>query len=440
MKLKLPFKTSITRIFANNKFVVAFSLILSFVIWLSVVINENPVRERVFTNVKINVSVENTTPSSLGLGIISNVTSKNFVVTVSGPNYIVSSLSEDDFVLSADVSEITSPGTYPLTVYCNRSSSKSGYDFKSVSPATIDVKFDYIDSKEFTIIPKLIGVSAASGLVAETPVVANSEQSTITVKGPRETVEKIGYVESYAEVNKTLSSTETFTSYVALYTEDDKVIYKYLSDGTVVNGSGKTIANTYLTLSYTSLKVTQPISKKAYLAVKPTFVNVPDGITADSIKYTVDQKKANVIGPPAVVGEMSSITLAPIDFRNVSSTSNSFDVTPTLKDGVKLLDSIDHFTVTLDMSEYTEKSFVVSKTVYEGVDSSMKASSSPLFNVKICGPKNIISSLKSTDLYAVADLSDKTTTGDFSVNVTVKSDKYNTVWQVGNYPVTVTLK
>ena len=60
-------------------------------------------------------------------------------------------------------------------------------------------------------------------------------------------------------------------------------------------------------------------------------------------------------------------------------------------------------------------------------------------NVKICGPKDILSELKASDLYAVADLSAKSE-GSYTVSVIVKSDKYNTIWQVGSYKVFVNIK
>ncbi|MBR4911161.1 MAG: hypothetical protein IKZ47_07590 [Clostridia bacterium] len=440
MRYKLPIKLGITRIFANKRFAIAFSLILSFAIWLSVMINENPTREQVFTNVKLNISIDNTDLSSRGFGIVSDISTQNFIVTLSGPNYIVSSLTADDFVLSADIPSIESAGIYRLAVYCNRNSSKSGYTFKSISPSTIDVKFDKIDTKEFKIVPELPGVSAKNGLIAEKPVVANSEQSTITVKGPRETVEKIVSVGSYSDVVKTLDTTETFTSYVVLYTDDNKVLYKYLSDGTVVNGSGSKVENNYLTLSYTSLKVTQRISKTATLEVKPVFADIPAGLSAKDIKYKVEPSEVTVIGTPSVVSGMTSVNLAPIDFSGISTSSNTFEVSASLNDGVRLDDSVEYFTVTVDTTEYEEKTFNNIKVRSTGLGSSMKFSALTGVNsVKICGPKDVVNKIKSTDLYALADLSNKSSTGSFNVSVKIKSDKYNNIWQVGDYTATVTI-
>ena len=87
-------------------------------------------------------------------------------------------------MLSASVVDINSAGTYTLDVVGTSNSSKSGYTFTTISPNTIDVTFDYIDTKEFTLIPKLIGVSAAEGLVAETPLfqIHNKAPSQLKVR------------------------------------------------------------------------------------------------------------------------------------------------------------------------------------------------------------------------------------------------------------------
>ena len=440
MKTELAFKINITRIFANKRFAITFSLLLSFAIWLSVMMNQNPVREQVFTDVTANITIDNTSASDMGLGIVSDIAAQKLTVTLSGPSYVISSISSDDFVISADVSEINSPGTHTLTLYGNRNSSKSGYTFKSIYPSTINVAFDYIDSKEYTLVPKLAGVSATEGLVAETPVVANSEQSIITVKGPRSTIEKIASVGSYAEVNKTLSVTQTFDSYIVLYDDNGEVLFNYLSDGTVTDSGGNTVTNSYLTLSFTSVKVTQPISKKATLPVKAAFSNLPSGMSEKNIKYTIDHSSITVIGTPDVVSDLEYVTLAPIDFTNVSSQSYKFEVTASLNDGVRLLDAVDYFTVNIDTSGFSEKTFTISNIKCIGLDSGFTVSSdSSIKNVKISGPKEIISEIKASDLYAVADLSDKSK-GTHTVPAIIKSDVYKTVWQVGSYSIAVTIK
>ncbi len=440
MKKKINFDLKLKDLLNNKKFTLTISFLLSFILWLSITVTNNPIRDQVFTDISATISIDNTAASELGLGVVSDVASQKFTVTVSGPNYIVSSLKAEDFLLSIPVTDVNSAGTYTLDVMGNRNSSKTGYNFKSISPSTIDVTFDYIDTKEFNIIPKLIGVSAADGLIAENPIVSNSEQSTISIKGPRTVVEKIDTVGTYYEVNKTLDSTQSYDADVVLYDADGEIIYRYMYDGSVVNKSGETVTNSYLTLSYTNVKITQPISKKINATVKPSFTNLPSGISEKDLSYSLNHRTVTIIGTPDVVNGIEEISLAPIDFANISSANNEFEVTAILPDGVKLLDNIEFFTVKIDTSSFAEVIFNVSDIRCIGIGSSLTPKTdSRIKNVKICGPSSVIKNLTSSDLYAVLDLTDKTE-GNHTINAVIKSDKYNNIWAVGSYSASVSIK
>jgi len=406
----------------NKRFTIPFSIAVAVVLWLTITINDNPIRQQVFTDIPANVSIENTVVSEMGLGIVSDVTLQKFSVTLSGPNYVVSALKPEDIVLNADVTEVTKAGTYKLKVTGSRNSAKTGYNFASITPSEIEVTFDFIDIKEFTVTPKIIGAVASEGLIAETPIINGLESGVVTVKGPRSVMEQIDTVAAYASVNRTLSATQTFDAEIKAY---DK--------------SGKEIDMTYLVIENKIVKVSVPISKKATLPVKVAFNNLPSGLKVDDIDYSIDHTKVTIIGTPEVVSKMKSVTLSPIDFTSVSKNSNSFEVSLTLPEGVKLLDNIEYFVVNINSENYAEKTFNISNVKYTGLSVSLKANSGSIKNVKICGNKEDIKKLTASDLYAVVDLSDKGV-GEYTVSVTIKSDKYPKVWQVGQYNLAVTVK
>ena len=440
MKINIPSSLRIKNLIENKKFTVSVSVILSFIIWLTITINQNPIREQTFTDLTANISIENTAAAEMGLGIVSDLNSQKFTVTVSGPNYIVSSLRSEDFLLSASVIDVNAAGTYTLEIFGSSNSNKSGYTFTSITPSTIDVTFDYIDTKEFTLQPKLIGVSASNGLVAEAPVFSDSSQSTITIKGPRSVMNKIATVGAVCEVNKTLDSSQAFDSDIVLYSSDDKVIYRFTSTGDIYDASNNIITNSNLTLSFTSVKLTQPISKKTTVDCKAAFINLPSGISQSDISYKIDTKKVTIIGAPEIIDKTTQIQLSPIDFRNVSTTSNVFEVSATLSDGIKILETIDYFTVSIDTSGYSEKTLDIKSIRCTGLDSNLTAKTdSQIKNVKICGPAKIIKNISASDLYAVVDLTDKSP-GVHTLDVVIKSNLYDNIWQVGTYSTSVTLK
>lgn len=439
MKISIPQKFRLSTLLYNKKFTVVLSVVLAFALWLGIAMTENPIRQQTFTDISAHVTLEGTAAADLGLGIISDVGSQKFSVTISGPNYIVSSIKAEDFLLSASTVDINSAGTFSLEVSATSNSNKSGYTISSIYPSTIDVKVDFIDTEEFTITPKLIGVSASEGLVAETPIISDSQQNTVTIRGPRSTLEKVASVGTYAEVNDTLSTSQTFNSDVVLYDSNDKILYRYASDGTVYDSNANVITNSYLTLSFTNVKVTQPISKKKTVACKAVFNNLPAGMTEADVDYKLSQNKVTIIGTPEIVDKIENISLSAIDFRDVSTTTNSFEVSASLPDGVKILENIDDvFIVDINVSGYAETTVEIKNIRCLGLTADLKAKTDKSIRIKLCGPENVIKNIKASDLFAVVDLTDKTA-GDYTVEAVIKSDVFDNIWQIGTYSTSVTL-
>ncbi len=431
-------KISLKNLVYNKKFLVAASIIISIIFWFVAMIVRNPIRQQVFSDISANITVENTSAQSLGLGIVSDISGLKFSVTLSGPNYIVSNVKPEDFLLSASVAEVNAPGTYKLSVTGARNSDVTGYSFVSIDPPMVDVTFDYIDTKEFTVTPKVSGVSAADGLIVDSPIISNPSQDSITIKGPRTEMSKIKSVCALVEItkNKTLSSSQTYDADIVIYGDDDKILYRFSNDGTIYDSKNKKIDTTTLSLSFTNVKVTQPISKKVKLDVKPTISNNPSGVSIDTISWKLDHNRVTIIGAPDVVNKMTSVSLSAIDFREVSKSKSKFKVTPVLPEGVKILENIESFNVSVDVDGFAEKSLTVSNVKYVGISSNLSAKSEAIKNVKICGPKDIIKKITSKDLYAEVNVGEKTV-GEHTVDVTVKSSKYTTVWQVGTYSLSV---
>ena len=422
-KINLPAKFSLKKLLYNKRFTIPLSLITAFALWLVIMIKQNPDIDRTFTDIPININLENTFASENGMEIIGDISSQKFTVTIKGPSYVVSALQSGDFYVYASAAAINAPGEYQLEVSGGKNTAVSDYEFISISPSTVNVDFDYVDTKEFTVKARAEGASATEGLIAETAVVSGTESDTITIKGPRTVINRIATVEAYAAVNKTLSESTTYDAEIRLYDEQ-----------------GAAIDMTNLTLSENAVKVTVPISKRTTVPVVADFTNLPDGFQKSSIAYSIDHQTVTVIGTPEAIDKITKVTLSAIDITSVSVTSNKFDVSPKLPDGVRLFDSIEHFTVTVNTSGYDEKTFTVSSVRYKGLSAGLNATSDTVIrNVRICGPKNVIAKLKDNMLYALVDLSDKAA-GEHTVSALIRSDSYNNVWQVGSYSAMVKIR
>lgn len=422
-KIKIPGNFSLRKLLYNKRFTIPFSLVTAFVFWLIIMINQNPDIDRTFTDVLVNINLENTYAAENDLAIIGDISSQRFTVTIRGPSYVVSALQVGDFYVYASAAAINAPGDYQLEVSGGKNTALSDYEFVSISPSTVTVNFDYVDTKEFTIKANAEGVSAAEGLIAENAVVSGTESDTITIQGPRTVINTIDSVVAYAAVNDTLSESTTYDAEIRLY-----------------DANGERIDMTNLTLSETAVKVTVPISKSKTVPVAADFSNLPSGFDKGSISYDIDHETVTVIGTPDAIDQITQVTLSAIDITTVSVSSYSFDVSPRLPDGVRLLDTIEHFTVTVDVSGYTERTFTVSDIRYTGLSSGLSASSgAAIRNVRICGPASVLNRLRSNMLYAQVDLSD-VAAGEHTVYAVIGCDDYNNIWQVGTYSTAVKIE
>ncbi len=414
-------KFSISQLFYNNKFLLIFSVVAAFVLWLVITLQQNPTRTRTFSDITVNISTENTVVSDLGLDIISGGVGEKVNVTVSGPNYIVSSLEAGDILVTASLANVSNAGKYDLTLNATQNGTAAGYSIVSITPATIPVTFDYIDTKEFAVSADAEGAVAVEGLVVDTPVVADSEFKVVSIKGPRTEMEKISKVVAVAKVDKTLAETEAFDADVKLY-----------------DANGVEIDSSVFTLSANQVKISVPIAKKAVLPISATFENAPSGFA--NVKYTLSQTSVTVLGPEETVAKLKSIPLAAIDVSKLSVANTSFDVGLALPDGVRALDNIDSVNVKFNLSGYTEKTFNVSNIKYSNVAAGLKpAASSSVKNVKICGPSKVLKKLDNADFYAQIDLSGKKA-GEYTMPVKIMCSSENGVWQVGEYSVIITVK
>lgn len=350
MKIKNPLSPIFAKLIYDKRFTIPFSLIAAFIFWLVIMISQNPVREKTFNDIAVTVPIENSYASTQGLSIVSDFSTQKFSVVLSGPNYIVSSVNPEDFLLTAAVEEVNTSGTHSLKIVPSYNSSKSGYTFVSVSPSTVEVTFDYIDTREYDVVPKIDGVTAASGLTAEDAVITNSENSVLELTGPRAVLERIERVEAYAKADEKLKESKSYDADLILYDEDDKVIYKYATDGKIYDGNGVAIesTSTYMSPSFTTLKVTKPIVKKKSVSLKATFSDRPDGAIDSMFVYTVNPAKVTIIGAPENVDKIEQLSLSAISYKLITRNNNVFTVEITVPDGVRLENDTLKIEVTVD--------------------------------------------------------------------------------------------
>ena len=421
-------RISLSRLLENKKIAMIISIVFAIAIWFSITIIESPDSENTIAGLSVAIPIENTVVSEMGMDIIGDASSYTASVTVRGPAYVVSDLSAEDILVTASISNVTNSGTYSLDLRATKQAgADENFDIISLYPRSINVKFDYIDTKQFEVLVQAIGHKAEDGLMAELPFVSDSNNATLNVKGPRTDIEKIAKVVAVSEVNKTLSATETFAGTLKFLDANGKEMD--LKQFTITSADG---------LSAPDIQITVPIYKEKVVPIVAQFVNAPKVFQNTVIPHHLEHASMLISGPPEAIDKIKEIKLSAIDFNQISGNNQSFETTLILPEGVKNKDNIETVTVKVTgLEKYKVKTFGVKKLVI--ADNSVSAKlSREIRNVKIMGPENVLNKIDSSDLYAEVEL-DGLKSGEHTVSARIVCSGADNVWQIGTYTASVTI-
>ncbi len=418
---------SLRKLLANKRFTVTASIIMSFALWLFIVINEKPIIDRSFTDKAVTIDLNNTLASEEGLQITSDIASNKFKVEVQGPSYLISALKNEDINLYASAAKVNEPGTYDLDVIAMFNDTNKGYEVIKIEPSTVKVSFDYIKPRVFSISTSVEGIDVKEGLINEGVLIRGVENESITITGPSKILDKIETVEAYTAKKKTISASTSLEADIRL-----------------LDKNKKEIPTDNLTLSANKVEVTIMVSKQKTVPIKAVFSNLPEGLKASSIPFTIKNeavtyKEVTIIGKPETVDKINEIKLSPIDITQVNKSSKSYDTSAELPDGIRLKDNIEVFKVEFNISNYITKKIDVSEYSFKKLGENLKAGGDEIKNVTLIGPRNLIYKLQKEDVYAIIELSGKKV-GEYTVNPLFGIKNNGGIWVTGTYETIVNVK
>ncbi len=325
---------SFRKLFSNNRFSVIFAVVVAFIFWLAITIDQTEVINKSFANISINITTQGSFAGDMGLEVIKIDNEKNATVTAYGPNSTVSAIEVSDIIITADLSEVTGAGSYTIPLSVNTSSKKSGVTF-DVSPKSVNVTFDFVDTKEFDVVPVAKEVTLNSKLDISffkgEPVINSDEFTKIVVRGPRADMKLLSRAEAVVTAIDTIKESKTYEADIVLYDEN-----------------GRVLDNSKYTLPFETVKVTVPVYKERTVSVVPTFNNEDAKGTANEKIKSISLTKVAVYGLPDIVDDLDNIKLTPIDYREYKAGKLSFQAKLIVPDGIYLKKEIGNITVTLN--------------------------------------------------------------------------------------------
>ncbi len=384
-------KFSFRKIFANKKFAVSFSVVLAFIFWLVIVIDQNPDMSRSFSDVPITINTASL--EKMGLTIISKDYTDTVEVSVNGPGYVVSALTDDDIAIVADLSRINSAGTHQVDLIARKVGTKTDYEIVSVSLDSIIINVDKVREKYVPVIDEAPNIKLDLDFDADLirgETILSEER--IHIEGPEAALDKVASAKAFVDDEANLRTDATFEGKIKLYD----------SDGNEIDPEPFTFNKT--------VNVTYKVLKTATVNIVPSFnkkpINVPD------LPYTIylpSGEKIETIevkGPTEIINSMTEIQLEPIDFYSISD-GKTFEKVGFLlpSDSIEIVNQASTVNITFDLSDFRLKVFykVPIQVINPQKGYTISPSEYPSINLYV--PRNKYSSIKASDIKAVVDLS-----------------------------------
>ena len=408
-------KKKVSKLFNNNIFWAVISLVAALAIWLYMTATQEEEIDVTLSGVQVVFAGEEDLQATRGL-VITDVSTRTVDVTVRGTRLNIGSLAASDVQAVIDVSRFnsTSNSTQSYNLVYPDGVDASAVRVVRSSPSTISFQVTRMDDK-------IVPVDAAfTGSVAEGYMLGDIEYEprSITVSGPQSVLETIDRV--YVEVELTdLDAPRTVEAPFSLRDSD-----------------GNEIAKDGLEFDFDTVTVTIPISKVKDV---PIYVNLIDGAgaTRENTSIKLSESSITIAGDAATVDGINRIEVGPVDLTSFELTyEGTLDV--VLPNGVENISGIEEVDVSLEVTGLAVRDFTVTNISDTGLPEGYSAELvTHSLTVRIRGPQDALANLNSSNIRAVADLSNTTASGTMDIpNVQIVIDGALNCGAVGTYRLT----
>lgn len=408
-----------SKLFENKIFWAVVSLLAALFIWVYVTGTQEEPIELSFNNVEVVFTGEDTLQASRGY-VINNISTETVSVKISGTRRNIGSLSASDIKATIDVSLISQTGTitqyYTLTY-------PDGVDADAVSivssnPSVISFNVTRMSTKQVPVEVQFKGSTAEGYIAGE----VEYEPKTITISGPESELEQIDHV--YAEIGGD-ELTMTRTTDVPFVLMDK---------------SGNELSSDGFEFDVSTINVTIPISmmKEVSLYVQCIY---GAGATEENTSIEIEPSTITISGDTSVVSGINRIDIATIDLTDFALTLQDTYAIP-LQNGVENVSGVTKAEVTIEIQGVSTKQFTVTNFNYTGLPDGYYVEEIITQNleVKVRGAQDVLDQIQSSNLRAVADLSEVTQTGIMYVPVKVELDGFTNAGAVGEYMIAIRIR
>lgn len=378
----------------NNNINRVIAVVVAIVLWAYVVGEVNPVADTVVHDVPISFTNQDTLENK-GLAVLSS-SDHSVNITVSGQRTIISKTEPSDFSVVCDVSSLEKgDNVVKLNV-----EGPSNLKIDNVSVEKITVVIDELITAEKPVKISITG-NVEAGKEAS---VIDVDKNTITVEGPKTSVNKVTDMVVYIDAAEITESEKTFEV-----------------DAVPVDAGG-TMIERVKSANGSKVKVSAVMYETKTVPLTVSVINQKEGKTERT--YTAPDTII-IKGTKAALDKVSSVKCKTIDLGNISQTTTTIALRPILPEGVKVADGSKNLTMTVNTSSSLQKTLgATSKdiTVKGAEDGKEYTIEDKQYTIEVEGNTDILSGLTIKDFVISADVS-SLKDGTHEVKLTITCNK-----------------
>ncbi len=421
-------KFSFSKLFYNDKFVMLFSVIVAFCIWVALPGNSEETTYAYIKDIPISAPELG---SDLKVFYMNKTTAS---VRVSGNSLILRNLTKDDIDVSLgdEFAEIDSTAEKSVKLSAKKGSLANDYSIiaNSLDPERVMVFVDREDEADIDITAEVkASVDESHHIDSFTP-----SKKSVHVKGAQSIIQKIHSAKAVYEFSDSLTESQTIEAQIKFYDEDDKEIDSLYFD------------RKYIEADFTVVNVKVTVLKLKELNIEPSIINAPDSFDSENSILTVEPQTIQIAVPNDETTDITSVTTKDIDLSKVSPDNAEFDVELVVPSGVRIVNDITSAKVTFDSEKLNSKNFTVTNIQLRNKPDGKKVTlNTKSVSVTLVGDAQQLSKIKASDMTAVIDMNSSALSGSTTMNASITIDSpYDFCWPYSivtdnPYPVIVTV-
>lgn len=389
---------------ANNLALKILAFLIAAFLWLIVVNIDDPVGDKTFSNIPVQVVHEEViTDNNNTYQIVDNTQEVN--VTVTAQRSVLDKIKAEDIQATADMKELTMRTQVPIEVTIKGYTGK--YEKANANPRNLQIQIDEEAKNNFPITPTTTGTVREGYVVGELKALPEK----VTLRGPKRIINSISKVTAEADVSG-LSEDETLEAKLVLYDSNNNVIDQTL----LANNLGK---------EGVSVEVNLLQVKRVPVKIDTAEISAAEGYKLGTI--TVEPQEVSVTGEKSVLSNVSEISIpaSALQMENLTQrTETTVDISSYLPNDVSLAEqNANKVVISIPVQQPGAKTFEVSTNsiVVNNLSSNLDISydSTVDLEIQIKGPSDVLNVFSPAKKVSI-DLKEYTEPGTYIVPVSVE--------------------